>query len=72
MPEEHYFVSDLYIGGDEQLQIVDFEADFIAFLAMLERNGRNTELIIIGDAFGLWEFTTTHGSSSSSGPLEST
>jgi hypothetical protein len=24
MPEEYFFVSDLHIGGDEQLKILDF------------------------------------------------
>jgi hypothetical protein len=25
MPREYFFVSDLHIGGDEQLKILDFE-----------------------------------------------
>jgi UDP-2,3-diacylglucosamine pyrophosphatase LpxH len=58
---EYFFVSDLHIGGDEQLKIVDFEEDFIAFLQMLEDREGDTELVIIGDAFGLWEFTTAEG-----------
>jgi hypothetical protein len=37
MPREYFFVSDLHIGGDEQLKILDFEDDFIAFLRMLEQ-----------------------------------
>ena len=61
MPKEYFFVSDLHIGGDEQLKILDFEGDFIAFLKMLEQKGRDTELVIIGDAFGLWELTTAEG-----------
>jgi len=61
MPGEYYLVSDLHIGGDEQLKILDFEPDLIAFLKMLEQKGRDTELIIVGDAFGLWEFTTAEG-----------
>ena len=61
MPEEYFFVSDLHIGGDEQLKILDFEEEFIAFLKMLEKRERDTELVIIGDAFGLWEFTTAEG-----------
>ena len=32
MPEEYFFVSDLHIGGDEQLKILDHEDEFIAFL----------------------------------------
>ena len=61
MPGEYYLVSDLHIGGDEQLKVLDFEPDLIAFLKMLEQKGRDTELIIVGDAFGLWEFTTAEG-----------
>lgn len=61
MPKEYFFVSDLHIGGDEQLKILDFEGDFIAFLKMLEQKESDTELVIIGDAFGLWEFTTAEG-----------
>jgi UDP-2,3-diacylglucosamine pyrophosphatase LpxH len=59
--KEYFFVSDLHIGGDEQLKILDFEDEFIAFLKMLEQKETDTELIIIGDAFGLWELTTTEG-----------
>ena len=59
--KEYFFVSDLHIGGDEQLKILDFEDEFIAFLKMLEQKETGTELIIIGDAFGLWELTTTEG-----------
>jgi UDP-2,3-diacylglucosamine pyrophosphatase LpxH len=61
VPEEYFFVSDLHIGGDEQLKILDFEDDFIASLKMLEKKEGAAELIIIGDAFGLWEFTTAEG-----------
>jgi UDP-2,3-diacylglucosamine pyrophosphatase LpxH len=61
LPKEYFFVSDLHIGGDEQLKILDFEDDFIAFLKMLEQKESDTELVIIGDAFGLWEFTRAEG-----------
>jgi UDP-2,3-diacylglucosamine pyrophosphatase LpxH len=61
LPKEYFFVSDLHIGGDEQLKILDFEGDFIAFLKMLEQKESDTELVIIGDAFGLWEFTRAEG-----------
>ena len=61
MPTEYFFVSDLHIGGDEQLKIVDFEDEFIAFLKMLAQGEQDTELVIMGDAFGLWEFTTAEG-----------
>ena len=58
---EYFFVSDLHIGGDEQLNILDFEEEFVEFLKSLETRENDTELVIIGDAFGLWEFTTAEG-----------
>jgi UDP-2,3-diacylglucosamine pyrophosphatase LpxH len=61
LPKEYFFVSDLHIGGDEQLKILDFEDEFVEFLKMLEQREADTELVIIGDAFGLWEFTTAEG-----------
>jgi UDP-2,3-diacylglucosamine pyrophosphatase LpxH len=61
VPEEYFFVSDLHIGGDEQLKILDFEEEFVEFLKPLERRDGDTGLVIIGDAFGLWEFTTAEG-----------
>jgi len=36
----------------------DFEEELIAFLRTLEQKTKKTELIIVGDAFGLWEVTT--------------
>ncbi|WP_254544235.1 metallophosphoesterase [Halomarina pelagica] len=57
---DYYFVSDLHIGGDEQLQQCDFEEEFTEFLRGLE--GRDdAELIVLGDLFGLWEFTEVEG-----------
>ena len=58
MPREYYLISDLHIGGDDQLQICDFEEELIQFLKTLETKSADTELLIIGDAFGLWELTT--------------
>ncbi|WP_410765045.1 metallophosphoesterase [Haloferax sp. DFSO60] len=60
-PTQFYFISDLHIGGDEQLEAVDFEDELLAFLRDLEAEGENTELIVNGDAFGLWEFTELEG-----------
>jgi UDP-2,3-diacylglucosamine pyrophosphatase LpxH len=57
----YYVISDLHIGGDEQLEQVDFLAELLAFLERLEETDENAELIINGDAFGLWEFTTVDG-----------
>jgi len=53
-------ISDMHIGGDGELQNCDFEAELIEFLRWLEQK-QDVELIINGDAFGLWEFTTLEG-----------
>jgi UDP-2,3-diacylglucosamine pyrophosphatase LpxH len=57
----YYVVSDLHIGGDEQLEHVEFLEELLAFLRRLETTDEDAELIINGDAFGLWEFTTIEG-----------
>jgi UDP-2,3-diacylglucosamine pyrophosphatase LpxH len=57
----YFVISDLHIGGDEQLEEVEFLDELLAFLADLETTDENAELIINGDAFGLWEFTTLEG-----------
>jgi len=54
-------ISDLHIGGDEQLEDVGFLDGLLALLERLERTGEDAELIVNGDAFGLWEFTTVDG-----------
>ena len=46
----------MHIGGDGTLRNCDFEDELIEFLKSLEY-GQDAELIINGDAFGLWEFT---------------
>lgn len=57
----YYVISDLHIGGDEQLREIDFLDELIDFLADLETTDEDAELIINGDAFGLWEFTELEG-----------
>ncbi|RKD97020.1 metallophosphoesterase [Halopiger aswanensis] len=57
----YYFISDLHIGGDEELEHVEFLDELLAFLQDLETTDENAELIINGDAFGLWEFTRVDG-----------
>ncbi len=52
---KYYLVSDLHMGGDGQLQHCDYTSEFIAFLKELEQEGPDTELLIVGDTFGLWE-----------------
>lgn len=61
MPTDYYFISDMHIGGDGQLRNCDFMDELIAFLKELEQQEGKAELIINGDAFGLWEFTTVAG-----------
>lgn len=57
----YYVISDLHIGGDEQLEQVDFLDELLDFLDRLAETDEDAELIINGDAFGLWEFTTLDG-----------
>ena len=57
----YYVISDLHIGGDEQLGDVDFLEELLAFLDRLESTDEDAELIVNGDAFGLWEFTELEG-----------
>lgn len=56
-----YVISDLHIGGDEQLETVEFRTELLTFLQRLESADPDTELIINGDFLGLWEFTDTTG-----------
>jgi UDP-2,3-diacylglucosamine pyrophosphatase LpxH len=58
---KYYFVSDLHMGGDGELQHCDYAAEFIAFLKELETESPDTELLIVGDTFGFWELTLVHG-----------
>ncbi|QSG06027.1 metallophosphoesterase [Halapricum desulfuricans] len=57
----YYVISDLHIGGDEQLGDIEFRDELLAFLRRLETTTESAELIINGDAFGLWELTTAEG-----------
>jgi len=57
----YYVISDLHIGGDEQLEDVEFLDELLDFLSRLEDTDEAAELVINGDAFGLWEFTTVDG-----------
>ena len=61
MSRTYYFISDLHIGGDEALGVCDYEAELIAFLEQLAARSETAELLIIGDIFGLWEFTDIQG-----------
>ena len=57
----YYVISDLHIGGDEQLEEVDFLDELLGFLERIRETDEDAELIINGDAFGLWELTTIDG-----------
>ncbi|MDJ1434483.1 metallophosphoesterase [Halostagnicola sp. A-GB9-2] len=57
----YYVISDIHLGGDEQLEEAAFLDELLSFLERLERTDENAELIINGDAFGLWEFTRIEG-----------
>ncbi len=59
--EVYYVISDLHIGGDEQLEDIEFLEELLEFLERLETTDEDAELIVNGDAFGLWEFTTVEG-----------
>ena len=61
MSDVYYFISDLHIGGDEQLEHVDFLEELLGFLRELQASDEDAELILNGDAFGLWEFTQIDG-----------
>jgi UDP-2,3-diacylglucosamine pyrophosphatase LpxH len=61
MSKTYYCISDLHIGGDEALGVCDYEAELIGFLEELAARREDAELLIIGDVFGLWEFTDIEG-----------
>ena len=61
MSMTYYFISDLHIGGDEALGVCDYEVELIEFLEKLAAQQEEAELLIIGDIFGLWEFTDIEG-----------
>lgn len=66
-PDSHpptlYLISDLHIGGDGALARCEFERELIALLADIARGPEGAELLIVGDAFGLWELTDRDGTS---------
>ena len=59
--QKYYLVSDLHMGGDGALQHCDYSTEFVAFLKELEKEDPGTELLIVGDTFGLWELTLVEG-----------
>ncbi len=62
MGRTYYFISDLHIGGDEALGVCDFEDELIGLLERLAAiRDEDVELVIGGDAFGLWELNEVDG-----------
>ena len=61
MAKSYYLISDLHIGGDEALGVCDFEAELVAFLQKLAGQEEEAELVVVGDIFGMWEFTNIEG-----------
>jgi UDP-2,3-diacylglucosamine pyrophosphatase LpxH len=61
MAKSYYLISDLHIGGDEALGVCDYEAELVAFLQKLASKEEEVELVIVGDLFGMWEFTNIKG-----------
>jgi len=57
----YYVISDLHIGGDEQLGEIEFRDELLDFLERLETTDEDAELVVNGDAFGLWELTHVDG-----------
>ena len=57
----YYVISDLHIGGDEQLEHVEFMDELLDFLDDVAGREEDAELVINGDAFGLWEYTGIDG-----------
>jgi UDP-2,3-diacylglucosamine pyrophosphatase LpxH len=61
MPTTYYFISDLHFGGDEALGVCDFENELIAFMDEITQRNEDAKPLIIGEVFGLWEFTQVEG-----------
>ena len=56
-----YVISDLHVGGDEQLEELPYRDELLGFLDDLAESDEDAALVINGDAFGLWEITTAEG-----------
>ena len=61
MAKSYYLISDLHIGGDEALGVCDYEEELVAFLHKLADQEEEAELLVVGDIFGMWEFTDIKG-----------
>ncbi|MFP4632837.1 MAG: metallophosphoesterase [Halobacteriales archaeon] len=55
-----YVVSDLHLGGDEKLGDSEFVPELLEFLRRVRREDVD-EIVVNGDAFGLWEMTEVDG-----------
>lgn len=56
-PTALYLVSDLHIGGDGALAHCKVERELVEFLRRIAAGPSGAELVIVGDAFGLWELS---------------
>lgn len=61
MPTTLYLISDLHIGGDGGLAHCEFEAELVDFLRRVADGPQPAEILILGDAFGMWELTDREG-----------
>ena len=60
-PTTLHLISDLHIGGAAGLDVCEFEKELIAFLRRIAEGPSPAELIIAGDAFGMWELPDLAG-----------
>jgi UDP-2,3-diacylglucosamine pyrophosphatase LpxH len=55
-----YFISDTHFGGEGELADVDVLAELKQLLETASKD-EDAELIIVGDVFGIWEFSDVRG-----------
>ncbi len=55
-----YFISDTHFGGEGELAEVDILDELKQLLQLISKN-KGGELIIVGDVFGIWEFSDVKG-----------
>ena len=60
-PTTIYLISDLHIGGAAGLDVCGFEKELIAYLRRIAEGPSPAEVIIVGDAFGMWELPDLAG-----------
>ena len=55
-----YFISDTHFGGEGELAEVEILNELRQLLELISKD-RDGELIIVGDVFGIWEFSDVKG-----------